>query len=200
MSAVIINKVPEYFKSLFSMTDEGRPRWFDDYAENNNIIIEPHMLTPKFRQERYMRNMTYSNWLASKFNIVDGKIVPILSGKQMRWQVIQVLTTKHAEKISKPWWEPFQDCLFRVFVQPETVYDNVTGQHQQWYVLSPEDCYLVNRWRLQQKGINFPPRDYEKTEKFLTSIPQLRNTLLVPVDCCRHWRHETTAGVLPDGL
>jgi hypothetical protein len=141
------------------------------------------------------RNGSYRKWLGA-FNFM-GKP---LKGKQMSWQVIQVLSTGHAQQSSKDWWGPYQDCVFRVFSQPETRYSKYVADHVQWYVLSPEDSELVNRWEAKKKGVDAPPRSALKGERYISIHPNLRKARLIPVECCRHFRHETTGGTLPGGL
>lgn len=173
-------KLPSYF---YDITHPAR--WVDPYVSASNE--ERLILSPQEIADKNARNRAYAEWL-SKFN---------LKGKQMVWQVIQILEIKHSEYNGREWWDRFRDCVFRAFVQPEHVYDS--KYFKSWYVLSPEDCYLVNRYNLERLGPQLPPRDFTK-EKYISTDKRLRRALLVPVESCRHWRHETTAGRLPDGL
>ena len=147
------------------------------------------------------RNEAYSKWLASFFDVgPHGEYRPYLQSKQMLWQVIQIMKRDHSENNENDWWEDYQDSLFRVFVSPETFYCDKTNDHKQWYLLSPEDSYLVNKYELESKYGSLSPRDYLGRERFLSADRRLRRARLIPVECCRHWRHETTAGELPTGL
>lgn len=190
--------LPHYFYDINAITDEGRIRWFDEFSDEQGSIIELPM-TAKMRKskERYHRNQLYSAWIAAKYiSKPDGERANVISPKMMKFQVIRVLAYKHSESNRKDWWENYQDAVFRVFVQPETIYDG--KEHKQWYVLSPEDAYLVNRYEISKTNI-IPPRDYTK-EKYLSNDRRLRTARLIPVECCHHLRHETTAGKLPVGL
>lgn len=153
------------------------------------------MLTPAELRDRYQRNEAYRAWLR-KFRFMGEK----LKGKQMKWQVVQILSSSHAQRSELDWWDEYRDAVFRVFVQPETRYSKYVNDHVQWYVLSPEDCELVHRHKAKQKGITIPPRNALEGERYISKHPQARGCLMVPVECCRHFRHETTAGRLAEGL
>jgi hypothetical protein len=150
---------------------------------------ERAILTPDEFLEKESRDAAYVRWI----NRFKG-----LTPKPMNWQLIRVHGTKHSSNQRKlPWWDRFQDCVFRVFTHPQGVYDR-TGW-QQWYLICPEDCELVNRHRLREKGVSHGPRSPLK-EKWISASKDVRKALLIPVECCKHYRHETTAGVLPEGL
>lgn len=192
--------LPRYFYSLEANFPDGRKRWFDEFSDPAPSIIQPKDLDIGFQNRKHARNEAYSRWQAAFFTKgTDGELEPLFRAKNMKWQAIRILSFRHSESTSKDWWEMYQDAVFRVFVSPETVYDKATGEHKQWYLLSPEDSYLVNRHELEQKG-PVDPRDYNGRERFLSANKILRRARLVPVECCRHLRHETTAGVLPEGL
>ena len=53
----------------------------------------------------------------------DGQFYPLLKPKIMKWQAIRILTDKHSESSKDDWWQDYQDAVFRVFIQPETVYN-----------------------------------------------------------------------------
>lgn len=194
-------RLPYYFYDINARLPDGRMRWIDEFADAAPSIIQPRDLSYSFQRAKRLRNEAYSKWIASFFvRTGEDSFIPLLKGKQFKWQVIQVLEFKHSEFSHRDWWEDYQDALFRVFVQPETFYCERTGEHKQWYLLSPEDSYLVNRYELEKKGPSLPPREYHGREQYLSADKRLRQALLIPVECCRHWRHETTAGQLPEGL
>jgi hypothetical protein len=123
-----------------------------------------------------------------------------ISGKQMKWQAVQILSSNHSQNSSKDWWDSYQDCVFRVFLQPETRYSKYNKDWVQWYILCPEDSEMIMRERAWEKGITIPPRNALEGERFISKIPEARKLLMVPVECCRHFRHETTAGKVSEGL
>lgn len=184
MTNLIINKLPREFY------DPTHPkRWQDDFTDlyNKDSVI----ITPRHTQV-LQRNQVYANWLAHFKHTASKR--PIL-----RWQTIRVLTAKHSESDSaRNWWfEKFQESVFRVFGTPHTVYD---GKHyKQWYILHPADSGMVKRYQLEQKGIWLKPFDY-RASPWLPPDKELRRMLMVPVECCKQYRHETTAGQLPEGL
>lgn len=193
---MLTKRLPKYFYDINAVTDEGRVRWVDEFADDAPHIIKPSMdLNPTWLRDRDERNLQYAKWMAAKSATTpDGWHYPLLKPCSLNWQVIQVLSVRS----SRDWWGDFRDALFRVFVNPQTVYDG--KGFEQWYLLSPEDCYLVNRYEIEKAGAQLPPRDYAGAERWVSSDKRLRKAKLIPVECCRHWKHETTAGVLPEGL
>lgn len=193
--------LPEYFYDLNGRMPDGNIRWWDSlYDVEENSMLELIGKVGLKRHAKLQRNEAYKRWIASKCVRVGEALIPLLKSKQMLWQAVRVMSYKHSESESNDWWENYQDAVFRVFVQPETIYDNVTGEHKQWYLLSPEDSYMTVRYEMERDGASLPPRDYAGQEIFLSKDKRLRQSRLIPVECCRHLRHETTAGELPDGL
>lgn len=191
--------LPGYFYSLDATLPDGTQRWRDEFKDDAPSIIQPRDLSRSFLKAKNARNEAYARWMASFFYRDEfGDLQPSFKPKQFNWQAIRVLAYKHSESRKNDWWEHYQDAVFRVFVQPETVYDGL--EHKQWYLLSPEDCYLVNLYILEKLKPSQPPRDRTGHEKYLSATRALRNALFIPVECCHHLRHETTAGVLPEGL
>lgn len=174
------NRIPRYFYDINAVLPDGRQRWCDD---------------PSSPKDRERRDASYEIW---RRNFRDRLGNSILQPKLMKWQVIQIVSRDHSENNPRDWWPEFQDCLFRVFMQPETFYEGPS--HEQWYILSPEDAYLVLRYKAEKDGPDLPPRNYEGNERYLSANRELRTALLVPVECCRHWKHETSGGELPLGL
>jgi len=182
MARVVTQRIPSYFYSCTNPI-----RWRDPYSHPDDQ--ERLILTPNEIVQRGKRNEAYANWL-----VRHG-----LKNKLMRWQVIQILRFKHSESSRRDWWERYQDCLFRVWVSPETLYCKDTKQYKQWYVLCPEDSELLLRYEFALRNPELPPRS-PLSEPYFSKFKHLRKARLVPVECCRHWRHETTAGALPLGL
>ena len=182
--------LPKYFYDLNLMTDEGRPRWVDNFVPNNFIVMPPKTeLMHMFGKAE--RNGAYSKWLASfSQTLPTGDIVPYLKPGQFKWQAIRILNAKHSETNKKDWWPNFQDAIFRVWLNPQTIYDEVTGEHKQWYLLSPEDGYLVNRYELEKTGVALNARDYDGYERYLSGDRRLRRARLIPVECCHHLKNE----------
>lgn len=193
--------LPDYFYNINARLPDGRTRWFDEFADPAPSIIQPGKdLNPQFLKARAQRNEVYSRWLAAFFTEHEGNFVPLIKPKQMVWQAIRIHKADHSENNANDWWDPFQDAVFRAFVSPETVYCYTSGEHKQWYLLSPEDCYLVNCWYALKAGRHIPHREIWGREKYLSGEPDLRKARLVPVECCMHMRHETSGGILPEGL
>lgn len=176
-------RLPDHFYSAIHPL-----RWRDEFVHDSGE--DKLVLTPAELKARYDRTMAYRKWLGRKG----------LGVNLMKWQLIQVMTFKHSEFSKKDWWENYQDALFRVFVQPQTLYCPVTKEHKQWYVLCPEDSEMVLRHEWEKKNPTLPPRSALKGERWVSKDKRLRKAKLIPVECCRHWRHETTAGQLPEGL
>ena len=152
--------LPKYFYDINSRLPDGRFRWFDEFADEAPSVIQPNKdLDINYLRERSNRNRAYSKWQASFCHRnMDGDIVPLFKPKTLLFQVIQILHDTHSETNKLDWWPEYRDALFRVFVSPETVYDPASGEHKQWYLLSPEDCYLVNRYEAEKVMPSLPPR------------------------------------------
>lgn len=195
--------LPRYFYDINAVMPNGRMRWFDEFANvDSKHIVTLDQLNINHYSVRNQRNMAYARWLASFCaKGPDGSVQPMIrQNKMMKWQAIRVLAFKHSEESYKDWWEDYQDATFRVFLEPETCYDEVTGEHKQWYLLCPEDSYLVNAREMEKKGTPTPVRDWNGRERHLPLNRELRKARLIPVECCHHLRHETVAGALPEGL
>lgn len=176
--------LPGYFYTL------NHPmRWVDPYINADGS--DRQVLTPRELRDRADRNEAYSCWLG-KFRF---KGAP-LRGKRMIWQAVQVISTQHAERDPRDWWGDYRDSLFRVFTQPETRKCSVTGDWVQWYVLCPEDSEMVMRYQAKEKGIHPAPRRAMQGERWVSKDKRVNKCLLIPTECARHWRHETTAGKL----
>lgn len=175
-------KPPQYFYTLHDTR-----RWVDPYADPQGQ--ERRVLTPAELKDRYLRNTAYRDWL-SRYRFRGQRI----RGKQMKWQAVQVMCRAHSENHPSDWWGPYVDCVFRVFLQPETRRCRTTGDWKQWYVLCPEDAEMVNRFEASVVGSEPPPRNALSGERFISTNPNLRKARIIPTECCRQWRHETTAG------
>lgn len=179
MTSVRIPKIPRHFYTILHPL-----RWADELATNDGeerMILSAQEILIKGRREA-----AYVQWLRKHG----------LPPRQCRFQAIQILAAKYGDTSPRDWWPPYRDCIFRVFVNP---YNEHSGlQHRQWYILCPEDCEMINRFEADEQGRHYPPRQIG--ERFISRQKELRKVKLVPVECCRHWRHETTGGVLPEGL
>lgn len=158
---------------------DNQVRWFDQWALSDPATMSIH-------EARLMkeRNDTYKQYLA-RYD---------LGRRQPKWQVIRVHNRNHANFNKVDWWQDYQDCLFRVWMQPYTAYSNYVRDHVQHYILSPDDIYLTHCFERHQKGLSYPPR---KSFKWVSPHKPLRKLRTIPVEVCKHFRHETTAGVLP---
>ncbi len=194
--------LPRYFYNLDANLPDGRKRWFDEFSDSYPSIYQPGKdNNPYFLKNRADRNEAYARWQAAFFSRgTDGSFIPAFKPKMFKWQAIRVLSFKHSESSERDWWENYQDCVFRVFVEPETVYDQVTGEYKQWYLLSPEDGYLVNRHEIESKNASLPGREYLGRERWLSADKRLRRARFIPTECCHHLRNETTAGKLSTEL
>lgn len=183
MAFVQTQKLPAHFYSCTHPL-----RWRDEYADNTGTARM--VLTPFELMQMDRRNEAYAAWM-NKF-----KMPP----RRCMFQVIQCLSFHHSyANKHKDWWDRYRDCLFRVFVMPYTHYEKTLKQHYQWYVLCPEDSEMLLRYEYANKGIHIPKRD-PITERWISNDKRVRKLRMLPVEACRHWRHETTAGVLPQGL
>ncbi len=180
---------------------DGKQRWFDEFSNPYPHIVQLDHMDPTFMRKKALRDALYMRWQQGFFErSPTGDKVPYFKPRQLKWQAIRILRFQHSEKSDRDWWEHYQDAVFRVFVNPHTHYDSNSREHKQWYLLSPEDGYLVNRYELERNGNNVPPRQYNVNEEFFSADPRLRMARFVPVECCHHLRHETTGGELPEGL
>ena len=177
--------LPNYFYDLDAVNPHtNEPRWACPYAlddHNDTFIINPAQIRRNTR--RNARDKAYRRWMES-FNIRP---------KIMRWQAIRVLTNKHSEQHSSDWWDNYQDALFRVFVNPETIRDKHTRDWKQWYILSPEDTWMINAHEATERGDSFAPRS---SFHVISREPHMRAMRIIPVECCHHLRNETKGGEL----
>lgn len=175
--------IPSYF---YSCTDPRR--WVDPFS---NLQGEERLvMTPFEIIQRGRRDEAYMAWMR-KFRLPPRKCV---------FQVVQCMNFHHSyANPKKDWWDRYRDCLFRVFVMPYTHYESNVKQHYQWYILCPEDSEMLLRYEYDKKGIYIPKRD-PISEPWISSDKRIRKLRMLPVEACRHWRHETTGGVLPEGL
>lgn len=179
--------LPKYFYSFDAITDEGRPRWYDDLKpEDKPVITIEDLRRSRFKD---IRDAAYAAWQRS---------IGIDSPRQSIFQAVRVINFKPKLSSKEDWWENYQDAVFRVFVNPVQVY--VGKECFQYYLLCPEDAYLVNRYELMKTNPELAPRDYAGFEKLLSKHKVLRTGRLIPIECCKHYRHETVAGELPQGL
>lgn len=175
-------KPERYFYTL-----DHPSRWVDPYATPQGE--KRQVLTPAELRDRYARNTAYAAWLR-RFTFRGQPI----KAKNMQWQAVQVLSKYHSENRPDDWWHDFLDCIFRVWVTPETRKCQRTKDWKQWYVVCPEDSELINRSLLKHRGVSIPPRQVLQDERYFSKDKRLRRCMLIPTECCRHWRHETTAG------
>lgn len=186
--------LPAYFYDLNAITDENRSRWTDQYSEFAEHIYQPGKDDNlAYMKARMARNVAYSKWLASfsSRDPVTKEFIPYLKPGLMKFQAIRVIDSKDPVTGSRRmWWDPFRDCQFRVFINPQTFYDDATKEHVQYYLLCPEDGYLVNRYEVQKAGHSLPPREYDGREVYLSADKRLRRARLIAVANCTHLRNE----------
>lgn len=165
-------------------------RWQDRFAKTTEGGSS--ILTIDELKERNLRNACYNAW--RRFH----RLTP----RKCLFQVVQIMTTDHSERDrlakNKDWWPEYRDVVVRVFVEPETFYSEDGRTHKQWYILCPEDSEMILRHELDASGHPQPPRSPK--EKWYSLNPAIRYPLAIPVECCRHFRHETTAGAVPIGI
>jgi hypothetical protein len=163
---------------------EGRysRRWTDPYDTHGGKKV----LLPSEWREKDSRDKAYVRFL-SNFTYAG------LKPKILRFQAVRVLGTSHAEGSPQDWWPEYKDAVFRVWMQPHTNYDLRVRDHVQWYILSPEDAFLVHCLNRYRRGLPYPRRD---SFRFIPRHRDFRKMLLIPTECCHHMRHETTAGLV----
>ena len=185
--------VPHYFYDAEGIVKlEGFPihkRWADPYVDPSTDERRL-ILTEQERMERGMRDTVYAAWLKQFAGYG-------IRGKQMMWQAVRITDTEHQFASNTDWWTDYIDCVFRVFQEPHTAYSPRMEQHIQYYILCPEDTFLVHCYNRFKEGHPYPKRD---SFKWLPKEPEFRKMLMVPQQCAPHMRHETTGGVLPEGL
>jgi len=175
-------RLPEHFYSL-----THPKRWQNTFALPTGE--ERRVLLPQEIRKKAEREIEYKRWLEKRG----------LKPKAAKFQAIQITGFKHSLSSRADWWDNYQDCLFYVFVEPQTFYDKVTKDWVQYYILAPEDSEMVLRYEQSKKDVTLPPRSSLK-EPWISSNKKINGALPVATECCRHWRHETTAGQLPEGL
>jgi hypothetical protein len=139
------------------------------------------------------RNLQYGQWLS------EWKLQP----RKPRFNPVRIVLDPSPGTISSLvdrgvrdfWFKKYTEAVFFVYEQPVSARDKF-GKTHQYYLLSPEDGYLVNV-DICKNLSNVPARDRQRDEIFMSRHKALRLPRLVPVDVCKHLRHETTAGVLP---
>lgn len=186
--------LPKYFTDLKEpitlpgFDTKPRLRWQDDFAtpqgEERRVLSLPEI------RAKDSRDAAYARWL-SAFRKRG------IRGKRPIFQAIRVLSDNHGRKGRSDWWPDFKEAVFRVYMNPHVEYDPKIYDHVSWYILCPEDNYLVQCFRRWRRGVGFPMRS---TFTWISPHPELRTLLMIPVECCAHMRHETTAGALPHGL
>lgn len=182
---------PKFFESPTALIDlpgfEGIPRWTDTFLHDDG---SQRILTAQEWSEKDARDRAY-RWYLSRFSKWG------IKGKQIKFQAVRLVDKAHAFTSRNDWWHEYLDSVFRVFMQPHTQYDSRTRAWFQWYVLCPEDVYLVHCYNRFKRGFSYPPR---KSFKWVSPHKELRKLLLIPTECSYQLRHETTAGELPAGL
>lgn len=184
-------KVPSYLKSFdLPITLDGfagfNQRWADPWGHINNEIRES-LMTPTQMIERGERDLVYRKYL-SRFGLKAGTC---------KFQAIRVHDYSHTNVTSRDWFKEYRDCVFRVWVNPHTIYNSTYKTHYQYYVLCPEDIFLLHCLERAEKGFPYPPR---RSFKHICPHAPLRKIRMIPVECCKHYRHETTGGQLPGEL
>lgn len=170
-------KLPDYF---FSLSDSRR--WYDKFAANELTGEERLVLDVNELSEKYARDKAYAAWLKA-FGIRP---------KRMKWQAIRVIRDMHKEASPKDWWPKYYGAMFRVWLQPETFKEG--REWVQYYILHPEDCELIQRHELREKGISVPERS--ALEPFVSEDPRLRICRVIPTQCAWQLRNETSGGKL----
>lgn len=193
-------RLPGYFYDLQAITPDGTERWADNFNDDAPSVIQSKDMDLAYLRAKSARNENYAKWQAGFFNRIGDTFYPSIKPMMMKWQAVRVISFKHSESAVNDWWENYQDAVFRVFVQPQTFTAFETGTYKQWYVLCPEDGELVNRHELERVNELLQPRNRIGNERYFSADRRLRSLRAVPVECCRHLRHETTAGELPYGL
>lgn len=186
--------LPKYFYDINAIVpgNPPKPRWVDEFSDLSSDFLAIAASKARY-DERDDRNRVYTNWLNA--------FAPTVSSKKMLWQAVRVVDFKPIEDTGKEWYKNYRDCVFRCFLNPETVICPITKEYRQFYVLSPEDCYLVNRFEAESLALpGLKPRDYTGKEKWISSDRRLRMLRAIPSENCSHMRHETSGGVLPAGL
>jgi hypothetical protein len=168
--------IPKHFYDL-----QSPERWRDRFATQDGterLILSPREIILKGR-----RRTSYLKWLHAHN----------LPGLNPTFQAIRLHNPESVEQNRRAWWPKYTECFFWVFVNPHTEYSGLV--HRQWYVLAPEESEMVIRYELEAQGVWLPKRSL--AEPWISNDKRLRKVRLVPVECCRHCRHE---GKEVDGL
>ena len=160
-------------------------RWVSEKNyETTSLLLDKHTL----RDMLARRNVAYRRWL--KFWGVPNR--------RIQWQEIVVTEDRasHHQTTKDYFFLRFIEGKFTVFLNPISFQDKGTGKVYQYYLLSPEDSYLVALQLHKDKGIWVPHRAIEGDELYLPKDPELSIPRVIPVEMCRQIRHFTTAGVV----
>lgn len=186
MTATIgLKKPPAHFYTVLSPK-----RWKDPYVDKQGD--ERRLFDLAETIDKGKRNDAYRAWMSRYGDIQNISI--------MKWQTIRVIRRNHSENRPNDWWPNFEECLFRVFIQPITCWDSSFSAWKQWYLLCPEDTDMVWRFRYSLQGIDFPRR--RASERYISLDKRLTKPLCIPTECCHHVaNNETFAGkITEEGL
>lgn len=159
-------------------------RWMpEQFHKVSSGLIDDRML----RSIYIRRNVSYKKWLNSwglpEFN--------------QRWLPVRIVTDSNdnAHGARDFWYRQFVEGVFFVYDRPITQYDETNVPHQ-FYLLSPECTYLVNRILLERNNIAVPKRD-EFDEFFLPREIALQAPRFIPTKVASHLANETVGGLVP---
>jgi hypothetical protein len=180
-------RIPDYFFDISSPL-----RWTDSYSWSDVTGTEEErmVLTPAELADRARRNQTYTKWL-NRHKI---------RSKPFKFQRVRVIRDQYKLTSGRDWWPAFHAAIFTVFMMPENFRQG--KDLIQFYVLCPEDCYLLSRFEYEKFDASLPPRSFIEN-RYAVKDPKYpekaTNLYVLPTRCAHHLKNETAAGKLEYG-
>lgn len=166
------------FSNRWAPEEELKPEQRPESFSDDNV-----------RMYCFERNRRYKVWLQHW----------MLPSKQHRFQAVRILDWQDSghDCTKDYWFKMFIEGMFYVYQSPLSLREEKTNKIYQYYLLSPEDAYQVNV-ELDLLNDKMIPKRSVTDELYISKHQHLTTPRIVPVELCRHVRHETIGGQLPD--